>query len=117
MEHGGDDHNRDGKYSFDEFKSVVESNQGNSLRSIDRKTVRKERISICLLKFSSQQHKENNKETKWFQIAASFLYLIFSQKVFSEWKPLTNIVCKKWLLYQVEIKKPDQLTIPLNELP
>merc|ERR1712203_216983 len=27
MEHGGDDHNRDGKYSFDEFKSVVESNQ------------------------------------------------------------------------------------------
>ena len=91
MEHGGDDHNRDGKYSFDEFKSVVESNQGNSLRSIDRKTVRKERISICLLKFSSQQHKENNKETKWFQIAGSFLYLIFSQKVFSEWKPYTYV--------------------------
>ena len=91
MEHGGDDHNRDGKYSFDEFKSVVESNQGNSLRSIDRKTVRKERISIYLLKFSSQQHKENNKETKWFQIAGSFLYLIFSQKVFSEWKPYTYV--------------------------
>ena len=46
MEMGGDDHNRDGKYSFEEFKSVMESNQGNSLR-------RKEKISICLLKFSS----------------------------------------------------------------
>ena len=41
MEMGGDDHNRDGKYSFEEFKSVMESNQGNSLRSlsIDRKNV------------------------------------------------------------------------------
>ena len=48
MEQGGDDHNRDGKYSFEEFKSVMESNQGNSLRSMDRKSVRKERISICL---------------------------------------------------------------------
>merc|ERR1719264_442067 len=27
MEMGGDDHNRDGKYSFEEFKSVMESNQ------------------------------------------------------------------------------------------
>merc|ERR1712051_939205 len=27
MEQGGDDHNRDGKYSFEEFKSVMESNQ------------------------------------------------------------------------------------------
>ena len=29
MEQGGDDHDGDGKYSFDEFKAVVESNQGN----------------------------------------------------------------------------------------
>ena len=28
MEMGGDDHNKDGKYSFDEFKTVVESHQG-----------------------------------------------------------------------------------------
>jgi len=27
MEQGGDDHDGDGKYSFDEFKAVVESNQ------------------------------------------------------------------------------------------
>ena len=26
---GGDDHNKDGKYSFDEFKTVVESHQGS----------------------------------------------------------------------------------------
>ena len=25
---GGDDHDKDGKYSFDEFKTVVESHQG-----------------------------------------------------------------------------------------
>ena len=29
MEMGGDDHNKDGKYSFDEFKTVVESHQGS----------------------------------------------------------------------------------------
>ena len=28
MEMGGDDHDKDGKYSFDEFKTVVESHQG-----------------------------------------------------------------------------------------
>ena len=27
MEMGGDDHNKDGKYSFDEFKTVLESHQ------------------------------------------------------------------------------------------
>ena len=29
MEMGGDDHDKDGKYSFDEFKTVVESHQGS----------------------------------------------------------------------------------------
>ena len=29
MEMGGDDHDKDGKYSFDEFKTVVKSHQGS----------------------------------------------------------------------------------------
>ena len=30
MEMGGDDHDKDGKYSFDEFKLVVESHQSSN---------------------------------------------------------------------------------------
>ena len=40
--------------------------QGNLLRSIDNKTVKRCRISICLLMFSSHLHKVYN-ITKWLR--------------------------------------------------
>ena len=48
MEMGGDDHDKDGKHSFDEFKTVVESNLGSDFvfnifsrtdKYLDRKAV------------------------------------------------------------------------------
>ena len=42
------------KVLFDSASRFVRSNQGNLLRGIDKKTVRREAISTCLLMFSSQ---------------------------------------------------------------
>ena len=47
------------------------TDQGNLLMGIDKKTVRREGISISLLMFSSQSHIFYN-ETKQFKIAAFF---------------------------------------------
>ena len=76
--------------------SAQPSNKLNSLR-IDKKTVRRDGISICLLTyvlFLIAHYSSVYKETKWFEIAAFF------QTLFSEWKPYMNkIVCKKWFCF------------------
>ena len=48
-------------------------------------------------------------DTKWLEIAV-FLYIIFFKLFFLlKWKPgMANIVCKKWILFQVEIKELGQ---------
>merc|ERR1712008_252848 len=84
--------------------SVTPPVQGNLLRGINKKTVRREGISICLLMFSSQKQ-TYYKETKWFKIVVFFIYNIFHKKK-SEWKQyMANIVFNKHLCFQVKIKK------------
>ena len=58
-----------------------------------------------LLMFSSQKQ-TFCEEAKQLQIA-DFLYIIQKiQQLFSKQKPgMANIVCKKWFLFQIEIKE------------
>ena len=64
------------RLALPDLENLIPEGQGNSLKGIDKKAGRREGSS----------------------------YIIFFQKLFSEWKPYTaNIVCKKWFLFQVEI--------------
>ena len=66
-------------------------NQGNLLRRIDNKTIRRQGIVYFLL-----SNTQFIKESKWSKIAVSFTCNFF-QKIFSEWKPCTsNIV---WIFF------------------
>jgi hypothetical protein len=74
------------------------TDQGNSLRGIDKKTVGREVISISLLMYYSQSHTFFN-ETKQFKITVFFRYNL--SQTFSELKPcIANKNCKK-LFFEV----------------
>ena len=85
------------------------SEQGNSLKGTDKKTGKREGKESIKRVFSqflfSVTHSLQGK--KMFGNCSLFLYIPSNcfQKKISKWKPaITNIVCKKWLLFQVEIR-------------
>ena len=74
--------------------AAAAQHQGNLFMGVDKTTVRRQGISICLRMFSFQYH-SYYKGTEWFKLAILYIYNYF-QNIFSEWKPyMAIIVCKK----------------------
>ena len=77
--------------------------QGNLLKGIDEKTSRREdtehikRVFTYVLFLITHY----NKETKWLEIT-----VFFTTNFFQKWfLGMTNNVCKKWFLFQIEMTK------------